>query len=62
MSRPRYTTTSRQKKKETFCEKMAGFLKVLGLENKPEYSEKIPETLCDQDFHLHDVSDVLSSI
>lgn len=35
---------------------MAGFLKALGLESKPEYIEKIPETLCEDDFHLHDVS------
>lgn len=44
------------KRKETLCERMAGFLKALGLENKPEYTEKIPETLTDQDFHVHDVS------
>ena len=43
-------------KKETLCDRMAGFLKALGLENKPEYVEKIPETLCDQDFSPHDVS------
>ena len=35
---------------------MAGFLKALGLENKPEYAEKIPDTLTDQDFQVHDVS------
>ena len=44
------------KKKETICDKMAGFLKVLGFENKPEYTEKIPESLTDQDFELHKVS------
>lgn len=44
-----------QKQQETICDRMAGFLKALGLENKPEYSEKIPETLCDEDFHIHDV-------
>lgn len=44
-----------QKQQETICDRMAGFLKALGLENKPEYSEKIPETLCDEDFHIHNV-------
>ena len=44
------------KRKETLCQRMAGFLKALGLENKPEYAEKIPDTLTDQDFQVHDVS------
>ncbi|CAI8003562.1 Syntaxin-binding protein 5-like [Geodia barretti] len=42
------------KRKETLCQRMAGFLKALGLENKPEYAEKIPDTLTDQDFQVHD--------
>ena len=45
-----------QQPKRTLCERMAAFLKALGLENKPEYTEKIPEALCDEDFHIHDVS------
>ena len=36
---------------------MAAFLKALGLENKPEYTEKIPEALSEKDFRIHDVSD-----
>jgi hypothetical protein len=48
-----------QKRKETLCERMAGFLKAFGLENKPEYAEKIPDTLTDQDFQVHDVSLVI---
>ena len=46
-----------QNTRETLCERMAGFLKALGLENKPEYTEKIPETLTDRDFSIHDVSE-----
>ena len=46
----------KRKRKETLCERMAGFLKALGLESKPEYAEKIPETLTEGDFHVHDVS------
>ena len=45
-----------QQPKRTLCERMAAFLKALGLENKPEYTEKIPESLSDGDFHIHDVS------
>ena len=34
---------------------MAGILKALGFENKPEYLEKIPETLTPSDFTVHNV-------
>ena len=35
---------------------MSGFLKALGLDNKPDYTDKIPETLGAGDFSVHDVS------
>ena len=35
---------------------MAGILKALGFESKPEYAEKIPETLTPEDFSVHRVS------
>ena len=39
----------------TLCERMAGFFKALGLDGKPEYAEKIPETLTAEDISLHEV-------
>lgn len=55
-SAPRRPQQQQQQKKETICERMAGFLKALGFENKSEYTDKIPETLTEDDFHLHKVS------
>ena len=45
----------KREKRETLCERMAGFLKALGLDGKTEYTEKIPETLADGDFCIHEV-------
>ena len=34
---------------------MDGFLKALGFESKPDYTDKIPETLTPEDFYVHKV-------
>ena len=51
------TSRRGQQKRETLCERMAGWLKALGLDGKTEYTEKIPETLAEGDFRIHEVSD-----
>ena len=35
---------------------MDGFLKALGFESKPEFKDKIPDTLTNDCFKVHDVS------
>lgn len=35
---------------------MEGFLRALGFGNKPDYAEKIPETLTAKDFGIQEVS------
>lgn len=37
---------------------MEGFLKALGLDSKPQYKEKIPDTLTSDCFNVHNVSQV----
>ena len=39
----------------SLCGRMAGFLKALGFESKPEYAEKIPEHLTPHDVSIHEV-------
>lgn len=39
----------------SLCGRMAGFLKALGFESKPEYAEKIPEQLTSDDVSIHEV-------
>ena len=34
---------------------MEGLLRALGFENKPDYTEKIPETLTENDLDIHEV-------
>lgn len=34
---------------------MEGLLRALGFENKPDYTEKIPEILTEDDLHVHKV-------
>ena len=34
---------------------MDGILKALGFESRPEYNDKIPETLTPEDFEVHKV-------
>lgn len=36
---------------------MDGILKALGFESKPDYTEKIPETLTQEHFCVHNVSE-----
>ena len=36
--------------------RMDALLKALGLDNKRDYAERIPETLTPGHFHLHEVS------
>jgi hypothetical protein len=38
---------------------MEGFFRALGFGTKPDYAEKIPETLTDKDFGLQEVSQLV---
>ena len=52
---------SRIGERMTLCDRMAGFLKALGFESKPEYMEKIPDQLGAEHFCIHDVSTVANT-